>query len=454
MKKFQSSRIAPSVFPNRKTQLNWERVRNRVAISLLFFVVVSVAYPASGYLEIVNDSSKTLTDLQITVTTGDGTTAVSSLTLAPGESSSSLVTWSGDAYTSSTWNANVFAHNSTLVGNSYVGDLGGTELVSVGNATVTDGFTSAEDPAILHITDSTTDIKQPNDDAKKTLWLVPDTTLTPDVYREGVDKIVQAVGNSPTSSGSGGDTSVLDNIFAVLNPGDLAGPRAEYIGAVPGAATDFQNSVYGTGDGKIDLSGIPVTGLDVPSVDGSWAIIPDMNILNHTFTFRPFQFFTGMITGMGYMRLMWLVGFMIGFAWFTQRKFEQYSTIWWQTVQYSTKVEPAQVIIPGVGWAKQLAGALVVSASYVVAVSLFVATVNGLLGGAVAGGGLQLFNMPTVVKDQVNAVMSGVGDAFGVVDKGFPIAAAFEYLVLHYLMAWTMPAQWALVLYVQKFFQP
>lgn len=454
-----SSRTALTVFPIGEIQLYWKGVRNTLAC-LLFGYAVLVGYGASGYLRVSNQSGRVLKGIQMFKDSGDGPVAVGgTFDLAVDEEITSLVSWTGGAdggTDSITMSANIYGPPATKVGNSWVAD-GSPEFVEIGSSAMTTGVSSESEPYVMTIDSGAASVRTPNDEAKKSLWIVEDETLTPEVFREGIDKLAQLFPSGDLTGGGIGDEGLdlLSQINTALTPGEHSEDRDAYIAQVPLVAADFQTNLYGEGGLNVDLSGIPVTAPTIPSVGDDWAIIPDLEILGHNFQFRPFAFMSGLLPGMSFMRLCWLVGLWISFAWFTQKKFEQYSIIWWQTTQWSTKVEPAQVLLPGVGWAKQLAGALVTSAVLVVTAGLFVAMANGLLGGVVTdGSGLNVFNMPTTVKTGLTTAFEGVGDAVGVFDKFYPLAATFEYMVLHYTIAWTMPAQWAFVLYVQKFFQP
>lgn len=80
----------------------------------------------------------------------------------------------------------------SLIGNSYVGDGAGESRIVVGSAAGTSGYHEVTLPLSAG--------RLPNDDAKKTLWLVEDTDLTAAVFREGIDKLA---GASSAGGGTG-----------------------------------------------------------------------------------------------------------------------------------------------------------------------------------------------------------------------------------------------------------
>jgi len=99
----------------------------------------------------------------------------------------------------------------TLVGNSYVGP-GGSGLTAL----VTDSLADGAGPGDYQSYSVDCSSRAPNDDAKKTLWVVDDTTLTADLFREGIDKLKEGSG----SGGGGGGMSLED--FATTNVESIA----------------------------------------------------------------------------------------------------------------------------------------------------------------------------------------------------------------------------------------
>jgi len=91
----------------------------------------------------------------------------------------------------------------TLVGNSYVGPA--SESVVWENASPA-YFVYSYGTEYTYYANVRAPNRQANDDSLKSLWLVTDTTLTADLFREGVDKIAEKV----STSGGGGGGAVID----------------------------------------------------------------------------------------------------------------------------------------------------------------------------------------------------------------------------------------------------
>lgn len=99
---------------------------------------------------------------------------------------------------------------SDLVGNSYVSNGETPGWLNFGAETY-DAFGGAGTMPLL------TGGRSPTPDAAKTLWMVTDDTLTADLFREGIDKVVAG---AATGGGSGGMTS---DQFAGTNTEAVAG---------------------------------------------------------------------------------------------------------------------------------------------------------------------------------------------------------------------------------------
>jgi len=93
----------------------------------------------------------------------------------------------------------VIAHQGySEVGNSYVADGSGTQYVILDS----NGLSTSSEP-YYGIVNAYPIGPKPTDNKDKTLWLVQDTTLSADLFREGIDKVVAARSTAGSGSASG-----------------------------------------------------------------------------------------------------------------------------------------------------------------------------------------------------------------------------------------------------------
>jgi len=89
----------------------------------------------------------------------------------------------------------------------------------------------------------------PNSDARKTAWLVTDTTLTADVFREGVDKIVEYTGtNSSTSAMTLEQFQTTYTEGAAERTAGVLAANLEFDGSHPTEAAAAQAAASALGD--------------------------------------------------------------------------------------------------------------------------------------------------------------------------------------------------------------
>jgi len=98
-----------------------------------------------------------------------------------------------------------------LVGNSYVAPSPPTETEWTEAAYTTYG---AEEDIMFYHQINEVVTREPTPDSAKTLWLVPDTELTADLFREGIDKVVAAQNSAGEGGESGGMTAEDFNMTA------------------------------------------------------------------------------------------------------------------------------------------------------------------------------------------------------------------------------------------------
>jgi len=181
----------------------------RTLLTFLILAVVAKADTFTRTYNITNDTLVPVTVQVIRVGLPDDTEYLEdTVTIAVGKTFSKAYTLELTESFGETLKMNYLGGSGTLVGNSYISDTGEEEY------TLFTTFLPGTDTISFNLTTYITVFgRAPTPDDKKSLWLLDDTTLTADLYREGVDKIVAAVGISGESStgGTGG------------------GPNAEYV---------------------------------------------------------------------------------------------------------------------------------------------------------------------------------------------------------------------------------
>jgi len=250
---------------------------NMFRLRALFWFAVIFAIgqlrAASGTATLHNSSTQTLRGIQAGYTGGGYETlhlVGTPRDLAPGESMTQYISWdsspAGSDYIDGKF---VFAYSpAEIVGNSYV-SIGGVYYYVVSTFSLAEGYE----------TDNTFygDAIPPaaTADADKTLWIVTDSDLTADVFREGIDKVVAASSQKSSSGGTpvtltGTDTEYVATAarHALEHPEDVSGAltsgletlgvtakldaaKTEYIATVPTAPSTLgydPNSSAGSGD--------------------------------------------------------------------------------------------------------------------------------------------------------------------------------------------------------------
>jgi len=174
----------------------------KTLLTLLLTAVTAFA-SNNAVITITNTGTTTLTDLAVGYTGGFYETfhvIPGVFTLAPGAHVDYPVSWeaSGDGGTDYIdWAVVKAGTGYSLIGNSFVTDGSGTIYVSYATGSAANGWTPSAEvgDGVL--------VPQATPDTKKTLWVVADETLTADLFREGIDKVVAA---NPTTTTGGGSS--------------------------------------------------------------------------------------------------------------------------------------------------------------------------------------------------------------------------------------------------------
>jgi len=338
---------------------------------------------------------------------------------------------------------------STLVGNSYVATS--TE----GDADWTNGPSLSHDSGNANTVSISLDAgatKPATPDDKKTGWIVTDSgALTADVFREGIDKVVYAVGTGGT--GTGGGTG-LDSTTAT--------PPSEFITNMT-SALNAQKTVYqdftaanvsAINDGFHSAMGDIST--TAPTVSSSTSFtFGDIVSPIATIHMTPFEGDTGMpdlLTLAVVMREIILIIMGVFFCIFMQKKFERYYCMWWKVPQHSVQsTGPVGDTLQLVGWGKQLANAAIIIAIGIGVIAVVIASLNSQMGtiidGMTTGNAMAKFTATwgTAMGNGPFAKMVGMLALF------FPFAAAFEFLAARYLIGWTMPFLWSAAIIGAKY---
>jgi len=230
-----------------------------VKIKLLIFcvfLVVNQAFATANhlYVRVKNSTQQPLNGFLVVSGFGfDGESffpyeSTTPLSLAAG--TTSLVVHLGPVEEGGTNAEGTFAYfktetaTSDYVGASYIATAG-AELTSVAGGNFTDPWSTYPEGAPLLI-DVTYSPHATTLDAKKTVWMVDDESLTPELFREGVDKIVAGfqIPEAPASSGGGSgmtleefQTTKTEGVAQAQYSANAANPTVEAMSAAGTAAS-------------------------------------------------------------------------------------------------------------------------------------------------------------------------------------------------------------------------
>jgi len=196
------------------------------------------------------------------------------------------ITWTPGTYSSTGYfYVAVKSEGMVVTGNSYVFDDGVGELdIFFGDGNYGDPVHLFEIPMAVH---------QATPDDMKTLWIVPDTTLTADLYREGVDKTVAAqLAAAPMSSAQFAETKteqVHDLIKDTYdNPQNIEANSEFLMGQLD--QPDKQSAAVAEFTGLLP-TGLPTTNPHTPDTSGDGdflKITMDETFGGKTIDFNPF----------------------------------------------------------------------------------------------------------------------------------------------------------------------
>jgi len=354
----------------------------------------------------------------------------------------------------------------TMVGNSYVGEQGGTTApapyINTGHidsfygevGVNTDVFTAVEmgDFDVTHN-------GVPTVEGKKTVWVLEDgaaTALSAGVYREGTDKTVAALVDLRTQIASlalaltpGATEPTAPDGTPLPDAGDITAAQGAQIAQLATSTGE----IVGTIPGGLDGTGIDPNGFTNDTKAGSgftFYTTPTIAELGVSFDFSPAIWWPDWVDYADLIREVFLFG--MGLIWVVtqQRRFEAYFRMWWNTPEKTTKPEPAQIAIPGVGWGKQLATALYMTAALVAIIGVTITSYNSHLGSIIGSETMMTFLGMT--SDKFEAISSNglFSKAYGLLNMFVPLVAIFQFFSAHYLLGWTMPATWTAALWTAK----
>jgi len=178
------------------------------------------------------------------------------------------ITWTPGTYSSTGYfYVAVKSEGMVVTGNSYVFDDGVGELdIFFGDGNYGDPVHLFEIPMAIH---------QATPDDMKTLWLVPDTTLTADLYREGVDKQVAAQQAAAPMSATQFAETKTEQVHDLIkdtydNPQNIEGNSEFMLGQLEAddKATAAEAEFLG-----LMPTGIPTSNPHTPDVSGDAAFL-------------------------------------------------------------------------------------------------------------------------------------------------------------------------------------
>jgi len=314
----------------------------------------------------------------------------------------------------------------------------------------------------------------PQPDGTKPLWVTSSTDLTGNLFREGIDKLAGALGGSGSSSGggsSGGSTD--DKLQTIIDNQNRDSLTKHYIDS-PFDATPLLDSLTASAEtqasamvsvlGNAGISrgagvsavGIGGTADDLASftVSGPFATSLSAGFTPLAFT-GPFAAFASFSTKfLAYADvtrevLLWLTIFTFWF--FSRDLLEKYMLSYQQTPQLTTKVETAQITIPGVGLTKQLLTTLTIYSVMLLAIGGTIALMNTNLANIVPA--LTTSGVTGLGSHLYDSVAAAAGSPLmGFFERFVPLAAMLECAIAQIVLSWSMPIVWASCLAIARAF--
>jgi len=337
----------------------------------------------------------------------------------------------------------------TLDGNSYI-VTSGEEWVAV-----TESFqgNASNDSALTAVECGEVDVtvnRAPTSDIKKTGWVVADAAsvaVTAGVFREGIDKMIQASSEQRAQA-----TANAPNGAPLPTPDAITEGYTSQTAGQATAVSSIQDGIPGTPGGTAIMGNL----LDDETKAGNEFTFGEFTFPTlaaigvETVNFKPSLWWTDWATMADIIREIILLAIGVTWAVSQQRRYERYFIAWWNTPEKTTKPEPAQIAIPGVGWGKQISTALFMTAALVAVLSLAIVLINSHFD-AISGSPTiaSIFGMFTGgVNDIAGSAL--FGKAYQLINAFVPLVALFQYFTAHYLIGWTMPATWAGALWTAK----
>jgi len=313
-------------------------------------------------------------------------------------------------------------------------------------------------------------------DGTKPIWVTTSSALDGALFREGIDKLVGAVGEGAVSGSSSGGSfetleekaqTIIDNqnrdslvrYHAINGSGTTVAADSLTAAATLQAAnvvSAFGNAsvTRGTGVAAVTPASDSVQ-LGVFEVVGPFAeqLTAGFKPLAFDGPYSIFAFASGKILSYGLIvreMLLWLTVF--SFWYFARDLMEKYYIGFMNTPQMTTKTETAQIAVPGVGWGKQLVTVLTIYTVLLVAIGGTIAAMNTGLGNIFAGQTLADTSAGLI---NIYSALSGsfVGDTvLPFFERFVPLAAMVECAVAQMVLSFGMPIVWAACMTIAKVF--
>lgn len=314
----------------------------------------------------------------------------------------------------------------------------------------------------------------PQSDGSKPIWVTDDSTLTGNLFREGIDKLVGKFGaaDGASSSSSSSTTTdeklqtIIDNqnrdslpLYYVTHDTGVTANTDSLISAASTQSTAISSALgnasvsRGSGVSAVTIGG---TGdvLASFSVAGPFSEIMSADFTPLAFT-GPFAAFSGFSTTFiaygAVVReiLLWLA--VLGLWYFSRSLLERYMLTFFAGSQTTTKVETAQITLPGVGHGKQLVTVLTIFSVFVGAIAATIVLLNTNLGYVISGlTTAGVTGLGGHLYDSLNAAAGST--VLGFFERFVPLAAMVECVIAQIVLSWSMPGVWAVCLTLAKVF--
>lgn len=292
---------------------------------------------------------------------------------------------------------------------------------------------------------------------KRSLWMVTDGTLSADVYREGIDKVVYA-SNSKTGEvvtalkdlKQSNETSPFGD-WTTVNT-DIANKMIDAAEAMKVAVTGQVQPITDTVTANVgEITATPISA--APSTDGMSLGTIELPAIGASISLAFVDRWPSMdAIGVVCRELLLTLAVML---WAVRMRdvFLYYLNNWYKITNVTTQPQPEPVVSAPIGWGKQLLTVGVMVGALLTVIGTAIYGTNSYMGEILSGA-----SMSTIWSMSSSVISSVAGNSlftmgYALVAHFVPIAAIGQLFISAWFLEWTMPGIFGVCFGLAKFFR-